>query len=253
MRNINDKFEAVTVFVLASNETESLKNTVAKIKSLRHFEDIYKIVIVVKNSDCPAFYEAEKIVEISCDIVEIYVQKSDSLEQCIGELPSLVETSHFVITAADGEMEIENIDTFISKAKVHPERIVCAAKWHKDSVVQGYGWFHTLGSRCINCFISILFNKKVKDPFSIYQIFPTSVYNRLNYKKDATFGYEYTIKALRYDIEYEEIPTFYRKRIEGKTNFSYAKLFSSAFVFCYVALKIRFKPKEDNITAKRGD
>ena len=244
MENTNNRFESLTVFVLASNETEALNNTVSQIKALQYIDDISRIVIVVKNNVCPAYTEAERIIASGEDKVELYVQKSDTLELCIAELPGLVKSTHFVITAADGEMEIENIDTFISKARQHPERIICAAKWHKDSTVQGYRKFNELGSRCINIFVSILFNKKVSDPFSIYQIFPSSVYKRLNYCNSPTFCYEYTIKALRNDVEYEEIPTVYRKRTEGKTNFNYIELFRSAFLFCLVALRIRLSSRE---------
>lgn len=239
-------FESLTVFILASNETESLNNTVGAIRTLRYYEDISDIVIVVKSTDCPAYFQAVKIAESLDDNIEIYVQKSASLEQCIAELPELVKSSHFVITVADGEMQIENIDTFILKAKEKPERIVCAAKWHKDSTVQGYEKFHEFGSRLMNILVSVLFGKKVKDPFSIYQIFPVSIYNKLNYRNPKTFVYEYTTKALRNNVEYEEIPTFYKKRIEGKTNFNYIKLFQAAAFFGYTAVKVRFEPRTCN-------
>ena len=243
MEKQNNGFESLTVFVLASNETKALNDTVSQIKALKYIDDISRIVIVVKNNACPAYAEAERIVAANGNKVELYVQKSDTLELCIAELPGLVKSTHFVITAADGEMEIENIDTFISKAKQHPERIICAAKWHKDSVVKGYGFFHELGSRCLNIFISILFNEKVSDPFSVYQIFPISVYHRLRYQNPETFGYEYTIKALRNGIEYEEIPTVYKRRTEGKTNFNYIKLIETAILFCFTAVKVRLEAK----------
>ena len=248
MNSENNRFESLTVFVLASNEIESLNSTVSRIGLLKYIDDIHKIIIVLKSKDCPAYSEAEKIAELSDGKIKIYIQKSDSLELCIAELPGLVESTHFVITAADGEMEIENIDTFISKAKKHPERVICAAKWHKDSIVQGYGKFNAFGSRCINMFVSVLFNKKVSDPFSIYQIFPISVYHRLNYKNSATFAYEYTVKVLRNGVEYEEIPTFYQNRTEGKTNFNYMELFRSAFLFCLVALRVRLSSKENVVS-----
>ena len=245
MNNKENCFESLTIFILASNETASLNNTISKIKKLQCFKDVCRVVIVIKDAECPAYSEAEKIIAESGSKFEMYIQKSGSLELCIAELPPLVKSTHFVITVADGEMKIENIDTFVSKVVQHPERIICAAKWHKDSTVTGYGHFNAFGSRCINLFISVLFRKKVTDPFSIYQIFPISVYKRLKYKETWSFCYEYTLKPLRCGIEYEEIPTVYRKRTDGKTNFNYINLFRSAFLFCLVALKIRFAPKED--------
>lgn len=238
-----NSFDSLTVFVLASNETDALKETVYRIKNLQYIDDISKIIIVAKNTLCPAYSEAKKLEATLGDLIELYVQKSDSFALCMAEMPLLVNSSHFVIVASDGEMEIENIDVFISKAKKHPERIICAAKWHKDSVVEGYAAFNKFGSRLLNTFISVLFNKNIKDSFSLFQIYPISVYHKLNFNNPKTFGYEYTVKALRNGIEYEEIPTFYKKRTDGKTNFTYLKLFKIAVVYCLIAVKVRFEKK----------
>ncbi len=236
-------FNSLTVFILATNETESLNNTISQIRGLKYFNDINRIIVVVKSITCPAYSEAQKIISANSDKLDIYIQKSDRIELCVSELPPLVETSHFVITAADGEMDINDIDTFICKAKENPCKIICGAKWHKDSTVHGYGKIHEIASRCIGWIISIIFGQKVCDPFSIHQIYPISVYKKLNFNNRKTFGFEYTIKALRNNIEYEEIPTVYKKRTEGATNFNKLKLFKTAITYFLIALKVRFEPK----------
>lgn len=243
MNRYSQDFDSVTIFILATNETYSLKQTVFKLQNSKHINSIKNLIIVTKNNNCPSFYEAEKLIkEYGENRVELYVQKSSCVELCVAELPALVQSSHFVIMVADGEMDTDNIDTFILKAKQHPNRIICASKWHKDSIVKGYGKFHTFGSRLLNTFIGILFNTKGKDLFSIYQIYPLSVYKKLNFDNPGRFAYEYTIKALRAGVEYEEIPTIYIQRTESKSNFSQLKLFQAACIFCQTALRIRFTP-----------
>lgn len=245
MDNREEEFQSVTIFVLATNETELLKETVDRLISTCSDEDLEKIVIVLKDEHCPSCNAAKEIIKTyNSTKIEIYFQKSSTVELCISELPKLVKSTHFIIMVADMEMDSSNISTFISRAKKHPKRIICAAKWLKDSTVEGYGLFHELGSRLMNSFISVLFLKNVKDPFSIYQIYPTSVYRRMNFNNDSKFAYEYTIKPLRNDVEYEEISTVYKKRSEGKSNFNYIKLFQTAISFCFTAIRIRFSPKE---------
>ena len=234
-----DKFTSLTVFVLASNETEILKETVDGIRKNCADEDLDKIVIVCKNDSCPAYYEAQKFDDQK---IVTYIQKSPNLVLCIAEVPPLATGSHFVIMSGDMEMNPDNISDFIREAKMHPQRIICAAKWLKESTVEGYGKFHALCSRTMNKFISILYGENVKDPFSIYQICPVSVYRKLNFDTK-NFLFEYTLKALKNGVEYAEVPTVYKNRSEGKSNFNYATLIKVGAKYCLTALKIRFIPE----------
>lgn len=238
----NSGFESVTIFVLASNETTLLEETVSDIRKYCPDNDLEKIVIVLKNRDCPAYGTAKKLSEEFADgKIEPYFQKADSLEECIGEIPSLVRSSHFIIMASDMEMSPTAIATFVEKAKQHPERIICASKWRKDSVVEGYGGFHEFGSRLLNIALSLIIGKKTSDVVSLYQIYPYSVYQKMDFRNPKTFVYEYTIKPLCLGIEYEEIPTVYRKRTEGKTSYNYFGLFIAAVRMAACAVNIRLK------------
>ncbi len=237
----NSMFNSVTVFVLASNETDSLRSTVAQIRKNCCDKDLEKIVIVLKSDTCPSYFETKKLLEESNDgKIELYVQKAPNAMLCLAELPPLAESSHFVIMAADMEMDPNSIKDFVSKAKKYPSRIICAAKWLKGSSVEGYGFIHEIGSRTMNAFISVLFNKKVRDPFSIFQIYPTEIYRKMKFDDPSAFLYEYTLKPLRLGVEYEEVPTVYQKRTDGKSNFNIAVILKVAVNFCLTAVRIRF-------------
>lgn len=235
-------FKSVTVFVLASNEVVSLRKTINRIKENCRDDDLEKIIIVLKSETCPSFFEAEKLIAENSK-VELYIQKAPTAALCLAELPPMAESSHFVIMAADMEMNPDNIKDFVEIAKCRPESIICAAKWLKESTVEGYGLVHELCSRTMNSFISLLFNKKIKDPFSVFQIYPVSVYKKMNFNNPSAFLYEYTLKPLRLGVEYKEIPTIYRKRHEEKSNFNIFTLVNVAVCFCLTALRIRFTPK----------
>lgn len=238
------QFESLTIFVLTTNETELLRKTVEEIRKNCNDIDLEKIVIVAKSKNCPGYFEAKKLIAESADgKVELYIQKEDDSLKCIYELPLLVESSHFVIMGADMETNPDNISVFIEKAKARPERIICASKWLKESTVEGYGVIHEIGSRIMNNFVALLFNIKVKDAFSAYQIYPLCVYKKMKFDRPSTFIYEYTLKPLRVGIEYEEIPTVYKKRTDGKSSVNVLFMFRLAIGFCTTALRIRLTPK----------
>lgn len=232
-------FTALTVFVLANKETDLLRQTISDIKSNCNDDDLEKITIVAKSETCASYAVAQELMQ-SDSKIDIYVQKAPSAQLCVAELPPMVKTSHFVIMVADNEMDARDLSTFINKAKQHPQRIICAAKWMPESTVIGYGAFHAFCSKTMNRIITVLFNQKVYDPFSIYQIYPVEIYKKLNFDNPEVFLYEYTLKPLYAGEEYEEIPTVYQSRKSGKTSFNFRTLCSIAIRFILTGIRIRF-------------
>ena len=240
----NIVFKSLTVFIMATNETDSLRETIFQVRKYCPSQDLEEIIIVARSDNCKSYEVAQELIKENTDNkIKLYVQKSNDNVEWVYELPFLVKGSHFVIMGADLEMCPDNISEFVARAKEKPEAIVCASKWIKGSVVEGYGGFHEFGSRIINTVAAVLFDMKATDIFSLYQIYPVSVYDRMNFDNPSTFVYEYTIKPLRLGVEYEEIPTVYKKRGEGKSRVNILFMFEMAFKFCMTALKIRFTPK----------
>lgn len=247
MENKNNNKCTVTVFVLATNETELLEETISQMYALRNFDCIEKIIIVTKNDHCPAYEYGKRIISgLSDKKVEIYVQKATRFELCYLELAPLVKTTHYIYTAADMEMYPPTIDTFIDKAKQHPRRIISATKWHKDSVVEGYGALHKLTTCTLNFILACITGFKAKDVVSMYRIFPVCLFDELNLSNDINFGYEYAIKPLLMDIEYEEVPTVYKPRTESHSNFNLTKLIYLGGRFIFTAIWLRFKIKKSS-------
>ncbi|MGN1169207.1 MAG: hypothetical protein ACI4RB_03715 [Acutalibacteraceae bacterium] len=244
-------FESVTVFVLASDETDLLRCTIEKIIKNCSGNELEKIVVVLKSADCPSAAQMKRIIaENGGEKITPYVQKSDSLIKCFAELPPLAQSSHFVIMGADLEMNPDSIKDFIREARLHPDSIICASKWKKGSVVEGYGAFHKLCSVTFNKVIALLYNKKASDIFSSFQIYPTKLYYDMNFKNPDTFLYEYTLKPLRAGADYIEINTVYHNRSSGKSHFNFGVLARVAAAFFLTAVKIRFMPAERDLYEK---
>lgn len=244
----NSKFQSLTIFVLANTETTLLKQTLDILINDCATEDIEKIVIVLKNKTCPSASEAQLFIsENPTAKIEIYIQKSHSLEGCIGELPLLVKSSHFLIMASDMETAPTSVVDLLRKSKENPDAIVCASKWHKKSHVEGYGKIHEIGSRIMNGVVSLIFNKNLTDPFSVFQIYPLSIYKKMlfDHSLPVKTAYEYSLKALRCGFDYIEIPTVYKKRSEGKSAIKPLKLCSIAIIFMFTAIRLKFTKKNN--------
>lgn len=238
-------FESLTVFLLATNETDSLRRILNGVLENCSDEDLEKIVVFLKFEDCPSALETKAIIEEGIsDKIEMYVQKSQVTEKAFEEIPVLASGSHFVIMASDGEMDPKTLKEFIAVAKQKPNSIVCGAKWNKDSVVIGHDLHRTLGSRFVDKFAAFVFGVKATDLFSIFQIYPIELFEQMNFNKPEKLMYEYTLKPIRLGVEYIEIPTVYKKEKGRGNNYSAAQLFAMAIKYCGNVIRIRFTPKK---------
>jgi hypothetical protein len=236
-------FESLTIFLLATNETDALRRTLNGVLENCSYEDIEKIVIFLKSKDCPSAFTAQEIInERVCDKIEIAVQKYSQSADAFSEIPLLATGSHFVIMASDGEMAPESLKDFVRIAKEKPEAIICGAKWNEESTVENHALYRTFGSRFLDMFAAFLFGRKDTDLFSIFQIYPVELYKKMNFNGKKLL-YEYTLKPLRFGTEYIEIPTTYRKEAERKATATTSQLIVIAIKYCWNVLRIRFTPK----------
>ena len=234
------RFDSVTIFIFATTETDLLSETIRQIRSSCDDADLSEIIVVVPSADFPSYRHTQKLIEQ--DItgkLSIYLQKNRMFELFMAELPPLVKGSHFVFMAADLEMDPTDIQTFIQKAKLHPHRIIAASKWLPESTVIGYGKMRRFCSRTLNWIVRHIIQSDATDLFTIYQMYPLSVYHEMHFDDPRYFAYEYSLRPVRLGYEYEEIPTVYRKRTEGKTHFNLFALFRVAFIFIFSAVRVR--------------
>lgn len=236
---------SITIFVLASNETEILYKTVNKIKEKCPIENIDRIIVVLKSSKCKSYSAMLKYKEKeSWQDIQMYVQKSDNIRDALAELPSMVNGSHFIFMGADMEMNPDSILDFVNEAKKNPNCIIAASKWMKESVVEGYGKFAKFCSRTMNAIACLLIRKRATDLFTMYQIYPVSIYKAMHFNNPKTFGYEYTLKPVRLGAAYKEIPTVYINYSDRKTNFNFFSRAKFLNVFLSTALRLGLTPKK---------
>lgn len=235
------EFGGLTVFLLASDETELLKQTYDKIVGNCSADDLSHIIIVLKSNDCQSAETANELVKSdNSGRTELYFQKSENLRGCIGELPYLATDSHFIIMGSDAEMDPDSLPDLIEQAHKHPDAIICASKLLKDSVLKNYGHMRKFLNKAMNLYISLLYNKRVTDVFNFYQIYPIKVFNMFDFKKPKDVAYLFTIIPLRAKIPYYETPTVFCNNDEKKSHFGSLYVLYVGLKFSLMALRIRF-------------
>lgn len=240
-------FDQLTVVILASNEQESLRNTVFSVIGDCNRNDLAEIIVFLKSETCQAAIEFSRIQrDNKSDIpLRAYFQKRKTLPAALVEIPPLIHSSHFIIMFSDNANDPKSIPTMIEMERLHPDAIVCAAKWHPESDVNGYGLIRMAASRTINKIAAALVYSKGKDIFSIFQIYPVSLISELGISDADKFVYEYTLKPIAYGNPYMEIPTRFRAREEMISNYHLINCLAAASRFLYTAIKL-------HITAKRN-
>ena len=240
MEHDNNRFRSVTVFLLATNEVSSLRDTVAQIFDKCRAEDIERVVIVLKDPACASAAVAAELCK-EYEQAEAYVQVVPGLRSLMKELADQATGSHFVIMSSDGEMDVDSLCRLIEKARQKPRAIICAAKWLKGSTVHGYTPAHEICSRCANVAVSLISGVKGKDICSIFQIYPLSVYRETAFSQTHDLYYEWILLPVKNGVEYLEIPTVYNSRTEGRSNSRWAFLFEMGFSYVLNAFRIRFQ------------
>ena len=245
-------FDGLTVVILASNERESLRDTIQMLAAKCCPDDLKEIIVFLKSETCAAAETmraliADNTIQIP---IRIVVQKSDTLHKAVSEIPDLINSSHLLIMFADLATSPDSVPEMIKESKERPGAIVCASKWHIKSDVKEYGFLRMLCSRLMNLAVAAVLHSDGRDLFSLFQIVPMSLIRELSLSNSSQFAYEYLLKPIAIGAEYIEIPTKYIRRKEDKSNIQIPVMFRTAKDFFFTALRLRreFGPSKRNHT-----
>ena len=251
-----EAFKNLTIVVLASTELETLKQTVQILLEICASEDIAEIVIFLISDDCPSAAVAAEIIENHRSPVPIRcaVQQEPGLSPAVYEIQRLVEnSSHLLIIASDLEMDPYSVPAMIQTAKEHPDAIVGASKFRKGAVRKNYGGFHYLCNRAVNFAVERILHIKGTELISTFQIYPVALCEKMNFTNPYRAFYEYTIRPLAMGANYIEIPTNYKPRSEGDSNFNPRKYIDLGVTFIRTALSERKRLKAEAKTQKNRE
>ena len=240
-------FRDLTLVILASTEQQSLKETVRLLSAHCAAEDIAELIIFLISADCPSAAAAAELlngdplpVPVRCCI-----QTMPGLSCGIFELSHLIHSSHFLIIGADLEMDPRAVPAMIETSKQHPDAIVCASKFQKGARRENYGFIHYLCNRTVNFAVEQILHIKGTELISTFQIYPLDLFQRMQFSNPKRTFYEYTIRPLSMGANYIEIPTNYRRREEGASNFNPKRYIHLGVTFIRTALSERKRLKDE--------
>lgn len=237
-------FEKLTVIVVATNERESLKMTIDILATLCEPNLIEEIIILLISDSCPAASVADSLLKKDYPIrLTKRVQTMRGLSPCVHEAGNMVKSSHFLIIGSDLEMNPHTVPLLIEESRKHPNAIVCASKFEKESKRDGYGFFHTVCVKAVNSVMRNILNIKGKELTTTFQIYPKAVFDKMAFDNPEYTFYEYTIKPVYLGIPYIEIPTNYKRRSEGKSTFTLKRYIKLAYKFLFSACRLRIRLK----------
>ena len=233
----------LSVIIYANNETDSLKKTISQI--VQGVKTAYELIIYLKNETCPAAKILQEIISMHPDwhITGVFQNDEDILESTFKLMHSYCSGTHCIVWTADNEIAVSSLLSIVEISLKKRDALVCAAKFYKNNSIKGYGVARMLVRKATNFLVCILYRKKGKDFFSIYQVFPRNFLNEMRFSAAKNFVYESTLVPLKLNKEYIEIPTDFHKREGGKSNFSYRFYLKVTGMYIYNIFRIWLTPK----------
>lgn len=238
----------LTIIIFASNERESLRETLKIFAHICDPEDIAEVLVFLKSADCPAKLELDKIISEKNHpfVIREHIQTIPGFDQIFFEAPKLVDSSHFLMIGADLEMDPHSVPELIMLSKENPEAIVCASKFADGSSRERYGFIHMLCVRFVNYVVGRIIRSDATEILATFQIYPTEIHRKMNFTSETRTYYSFTIKPIVYGVPYIEIPTKYVRRDEGISNLGLPHYLKMGLMFIDTAVRHKIEKKRED-------
>ena len=234
-------FDSVTVLIFATDEHDSLIETVHSILSLCNSEDIEKILIIH-----PPNATADCLSAISL-LKSENPEKVDSLEQTRSHLGGAIidskqgaTSSHVILFSADWSIEMSFVPAMIEEEKQNPDGMVKASRWLRPGCFHNYSSVKKFFNRIAQAFLRVLYHSDLTDFTNPAEIMPADVFKAIDFKeKKAAVMLELVLVPVKMGVKVKELATEYYGREEGKSKNS----FLQTILYLRTALRIRFFTK----------
>lgn len=230
-------FTSVSVIIPVMNEISSLIQTVETIIN-NDVENIREIILVVcKKTSEQSLSTCHLLASRYEGRVIIYWQYLPRLGGALREGLDIAQSSHAIVMYSDAESDPYSAKDLIIEAKKHPDAIISASRWLKDSTFINYPKTKQWLNFAFQKFFSFFYNSKITDFTFGYRIYPIEIMRRIKWEEVGhSFVFESILKPVRMSINVIEISTQWRARSEGE---SQANL-TAYLRYIWIGFKIRF-------------
>lgn len=236
-------FEKVTIVIVATDENESLIETVETTVLNCDLADIDSFLIVIPADASEECLEAIEYLQMRYPgKVRKYIQRHPYIGGAMRDSIAETSTSHIMFLSADIPIGLESIPVMINKAKENPDAIIKISRWLEKDSFYNYNKFRKVFNGLAQKFLRVTFNSKLTDFTSPVLISPTEIYKKANFKEwNFPCLLEAVLLPIRMGCIIEEIPAKCYPRSEGKSKNSMWQ----TLLYLKVALRVRFMSEKD--------
>jgi glycosyltransferase involved in cell wall biosynthesis len=231
----------VSVILPVMDETTSLRKTVDVLMA-ENLPNIAEILIIVCKHTTPAALEVcEQLLATSDGVIKIHMQKRPFLGGAMQDAFELASGTHVLMMASDLETDPYIVKELIAKA-AEGHDIVTATRWTTSGGFEGYDRTKYLLNWVFQRTFRTLYGVRLSDLTYGFRIFKTKWVKTIAWEElRHAFLLETILKPLRLGAQAVEVPARWRMRVEGTSH----NLFLQNLVYFRIALKTRFRNKED--------
>lgn len=236
------KYESVTVVIGATDEKDSLIETVDTVLESCDASDIdYFLIVVPKSATSECLGAIDFLKEKYPDKVKKLVQKRPYLGGAMRDSIDFSTSSHIMFLSADIPTGLDCVPVMIKKAKEMPDTIIKTSRWLEKSSFYGYDKTRKFFNFCAQKFLRVLFNFNLTDFTSPVLASPTSIYKKVNFTElNFPCLLESVLIPIRMGCKFYEVPAKCYQRTEGKSKNS---VFQTV-LYLKTAFSVRFRKKE---------
>ena len=237
------QFQSLTIMIGATDEAQSLIQTVRQIFSCCRKEDVEKILIVRSKNASEGCVQASLALEqMYPGVVQSLIQSRPYVGGAIQDGFDAATTTHILLLPADLAIGLDILAQMIETAKRYPNGIVKTSRWLRRGSFHGYSKSRWLFNSCAQVFLRGLFQTKLTDMTNPVQIMPTGLYRAIRWKElNFPFLLELVLVPLRLGVSFREIAADCNERKEGTSKNS----FLQTALFLRTAVRIRFTAEKN--------
>ncbi len=237
-------YDKVTIVIPVYNEGENIIHCLTAIKNEVKAE--YKITVVYDSEEdttLPALDEAEKILDIK--VARLRNKYGRGALNAIKSGLESADTEYVIVTMADLSDPPEVMNDMIEKADREQADIVCASRYMRGGRQIGGPLLKGLMSRCAGLSLHALVGFPTHDPTNSFKLYRKRFLEQVKIESTGGFelGIELVVKAWELGYKVVEVPTTWRDRTDGKSNFKLWKWLPLYLRWYFAALSAA--PKAD--------
>lgn len=231
----------VSVILPVIDETASLRKTL-EVLVYENLNDLAEVLIIV----CPKTTEAalamcEELFHEHPSLVKIRAQQRPFLGGAMRDAFEYAAGSHVLMMASDMETDPATVKNLIAAARQGYD-IATATRWLSSDAFQGYNPLKHYLNLIFQKTFALLYGVQLSDLTYGFRIFKTEWVKNVEWEElRHAFLLETILKPMRLGARVTEVPTVWRKRVEG---ISHNQFLQHAAYF-RIGFKTRFRRKEE--------